>query len=212
MSAVQPPWSPEVADPDPITQFSRWFADALDVREPEPEAMTLATASPDGVPTLRWVLLKSWDDRGFVFYSNEHSAKGADMAANPVAALAWRWYHLERQVRAVGAVTAVDPEQSDRYFASRPRGAQIGAWASEQSSVVANRAFLEARMTELANRFEGGEVTRPPHWRGFRVQPTTLEFWQGRRDRVHDRVVYRDPTTTDPTSTDGGWVRERLAP
>lgn len=208
MSAIQPPWSPEMADPDPITQFSTWFADAQDVREPEPEAMALATASPDGIPTLRWVLLKSWDERGFVFYSNENSAKGADLAANPIAALGWRWYHLERQVRVVGPVSVVDPEQADGYFATRPRGSQIGAWASEQSAVIADRAFLEARVSEVEDRFEGGEVARPPHWGGFRVRPTTVEFWQGRRDRIHDRVRYR----RDPTAGNGDWRRDRLAP
>lgn len=203
-SAIQPPWSPEAADPDPITQFSTWFQDAKDVREPEPEAMTLATASPDGVPSLRWVLLKDWDARGFVFYSNERSAKGAELEANPVAALGWRWYHLERQVRAVGPVEAVDDAESDAYWATRPRGSQIGAWASDQSAAIADRAHLEARVAGVEDRFEGGDVPRPPHWRGFRVRPAVVEFWQGRRDRIHDRVVYR--------SGRDGWQRQRLAP
>lgn len=205
MSVTPPPWSPEVADPDPITQFSAWFDDAHAVREPEPEAMALATVSPDGTPALRWVLLKGFDHRGFVFYSNERSAKGEDLAANPVAALGWRWYHLERQVRVVGPVSAVDPATSDAYFATRPRGAQVGAWASEQSTVIADRTILEARMEDLGARFAGSDVARPPHWRGFRVAATTVEFWQGRRDRIHDRVRYsRQPA--------GTWQRERLAP
>lgn len=170
--------------------------------------MTVATVTTEGMPALRWVLLKAFDERGFVFYSNATSAKGADLAARPVAALAWRWYHLERQVRAVGPVTVIDPAQSDEYFASRPRGAQIGAWASEQSTVIPDRAFLEARVADLEKRFEGTAVERPPHWQGYRVQPATVEFWQGRRDRIHDRVVYRRGVTT----LDGGWLRERLAP
>lgn len=207
MSVIHPPWSPEGADPDPITQFSKWFQDALDVREPEPEAMALATASPDAVPALRWVLLKAWDEEGFVFYTNDSSAKGADLAANPVAALAWLWYHLERQVRVVGPVTAVASETSDSYFASRPRGSQIGAWASEQSEVIADRAFLEGRLRQVESRFEGVEVARPPQWRGFRVRPDTVEFWQGRRDRIHDRVLYRRHA-----GLPNGWQRQRLAP
>jgi pyridoxamine 5'-phosphate oxidase len=206
MSSIQPPWSPEVADPDPVAQFSAWFADAKDVRQGEPEAMALATVTPDGWPAVRWVLLKSWDERGFVFYSNERSAKGSDLDAHPAAALGWRWYHLERQVRVVGSVSAVAPERSDEYFASRPRGSQIGAWASEQSSVIADRASLEARIAELEARYEGHDVPRPPHWRGFSVEPTTFEFWQGRRDRIHDRVVYRRPASGD------GWERTRLSP
>lgn len=198
-------WAPEAADPDPIAQFSAWFDDAHAVRESEPEAMALATVSADGTPSLRWVLLKAFDERGFVFYSNERSAKGTDLDAHPVAALAWRWYHLERQVRVVGPVTAVDPAQSDAYFATRPRGAQVGAWASDQSAVIDDRALLEARVVDTERRFAGSDVPRPPHWRGFRVAPATLEFWQGRRDRIHDRVRYRPDAL-------GGWRRERLAP
>lgn len=206
MSAIQPPWAPELAAPDPVAQFSAWFADARDVRQGEPEAMALATITPDGMPAVRWVLLKGWDERGFVFYSNERSAKGADLAAHPVAALGWRWYHLERQVRVRGRVSDVSAEESDAYFATRPRGAQVGAWASEQSTVIPDRPYLEGRVAEVEHRYEDQDVPRPPHWRGFRVAPERFEFWQGRRDRLHDRVLYT-------RSADGrAWERCRLAP
>jgi pyridoxamine 5'-phosphate oxidase len=206
MSSIQPPWGPEHADPDPVAQFSAWFADAKDVRQAEPEAMALATVGVDGMPAVRWVLLKGWDERGFVFYSNERSAKGGDLDAHPVAALGWRWYHLERQVRVVGPVSAVSAEESDAYFATRPRGSQIGAWASDQSTEIPDRAYLEGRITELEHRYEGRDVPRPGHWRGFRVAPGRYEFWQGRRDRIHDRVLYT------PTADGSGWQRRRLAP
>ena len=179
MSSIQPPWAPEVADPDPVAQFSAWFADARDVRQGEPEAMALATVAADGTPAVRWVLLKGWDERGFVFYSNEHSAKGTDLDAHPAAALGWRWYHLERQVRVVGPVSAVTAGESDEYFAGRPRGSQIGAWASEQSSAIPDRAFLEGRIAEVEARYQGHDVPPAAALAGFPGGPGDLRVLAG---------------------------------
>lgn len=187
-----------------MAQFARWYAEAQASGEEEPEAMALSTVSAEGLPSVRFVLLKAADERGFVFFTNFRSAKGRHVEAHPVAALAFRWPILGRQVRAAGAVQAASAAESDSYFATRPRGAQLGAWASEQSQVISGRAALEARMQEVAERFAGGDVPRPPWWGGLRVVPDQVEFWQNRPDRLHDRIRFR--------RRPGGWVVERLAP
>ncbi len=192
-------------DADPVVQFSRWLADAVAARVPEPNAMTLATADADGVPSARVVLLKDVDQAGMTFYTNAGSAKGHDLAANPRAALVFCWLELERQVRVSGAVTPVARVQSAAYFASRPRASQLGAWASHQSSVVSSRGELEAAQTAAAERFDGTDVPLPAFWGGWRVDPVQVEFWQGRPGRLHDRLRYR-------RRADGAWLLERLAP
>jgi pyridoxamine 5'-phosphate oxidase len=194
----------EDMDPDPIAQFRRWFADAEAAGQPEPESMALATATPDGAPSVRFVLLKGADERGFVFYTNYRSRKGRELAASPVASLAFRWWTLERQVRAGGRVLVVGAEESDRYFSTRPRGAQLGAWASDQSEVLEGRRQLEVQLAEVTARFAGRDVTRPSWWGGYRVEPTEIEFWQGRPDRLHDRLRYSREGTR--------WRIERLSP
>jgi pyridoxamine 5'-phosphate oxidase len=198
------PLREEDLDPDPINQFQRWFDDAKAAGQPEPEAMALATATASGVPSVRFVLLRGLDHRGFVFYTNTNSRKGLELAANPVAALAFRWWTLERQVRVSGPVEPVDAEESDAYFTTRPRGAQLGAWASAQSDVLAERAVLEQEVEAMTRRFEGCEVTRPPWWGGYRVRPLEVEVWQGQPDRLHDRVRY--------LWVDTRWRLERLSP
>jgi pyridoxamine 5'-phosphate oxidase len=193
------------ADRDAIRQFQTWFAQALAAELPEPNAMTLATATPDGQPAARIVLLKAFDDSGFTFYTNYESRKGRALAANPRAALLFFWAELQRQVRIEGEVERVSEDESDEYFRSRPLGSQLGAWASHQSEVISGRDVLEARARELAERFADGEVPRPPLWGGFRVRPQTIEFWQGRPDRLHDRLRYQ---RVQPA----GWRIERLSP
>jgi pyridoxamine 5'-phosphate oxidase len=191
---------------EPFAQFAAWFAEIQAVSRLEPTAMTLATATPEGRPSARMVLLKGWDAGSFVFYTNYDSRKGGELAANPWAALVFYWPELERQVRVEGSVAPLPPEESDAYFASRPLGSRLGAWASAQSRVLPDRAVLEARMAALeADYPEGRPVPRPPYWGGFRVTPTRIEFWQGRLNRLHDRLCY----TRQP---DGGWLRERLSP
>jgi pyridoxamine 5'-phosphate oxidase len=191
-------------DPDPLAQFGRWFKEAVEAGLPEPNAMTLATATPDGRPSARVVLLKAFDERGFVLYSNYDSRKGRELAANPRAALVFHWQPLRRQVRIEGRVERVDPDESAAYFATRPLGAQLGAWASPQSAVIPSRDELIARYQRLAEEHEGLQVPLPPFWGGLRVVPEALEFWLGRESRLHDRLRY--------TRRPGGWTIERLAP
>ncbi len=191
-------------DPDPIRQFQRWFDEATSAGLIEPNAMTLATATRDGHPSARMVLLKGFDARGFVFYTNYESRKGGELEQNPQAALVFFWVELERQVRVEGRVERAAPAESDAYFASRPLGSQIGAWASAQSRVIAGREPLERRTAELEDEYAGREVPRPSQWGGYRVVPHVIEFWQGRPCRLHDRLRYRQK--------DGGWIVERLSP
>lgn len=190
---------------DPIELFRRWFADAQAAQMPQPDAMTLATVAADGRPSARIVLLKGVDARGFQFFTNYESRKAGELTADPRAALAFVWTPMFRQVRVTGDVTRLDAAESDAYFATRPRGSQIGAWASQQSRELADRAALEARVGELEERFAGGDVPRPPHWGGYLLEPREIEFWQGRENRLHDRFTY---TRTDG----GGWSRTRLQP
>ncbi|NWG20548.1 MAG: pyridoxamine 5'-phosphate oxidase [Chloroflexi bacterium] len=196
--------SEDEVDTNPLRQFQRWFDQAQAAGLAEPNAMTLATATPDGRPSARMVLLKGVDSGGFVFFTNYESRKGNELAANPWAALVFYWPELERQVRIEGRVARVAAEESDAYFASRPDGSRIGAWASRQSSVISGRAELERRVAELEATYAGGEVPRPPYWGGFRVTPDVIEFWQGRPGRLHDRIRYR--------REDSAWIIERLSP
>lgn len=189
---------------DPFRQFDQWFREAEAAKINEPNAMTLATASAEGVPSSRVVLLKGVDGRGFVFFTNYESLKGRDLAANPRASLVFPWLDLERQVIVSGTVTKVPREETDAYFQSRPIGSQLGAWASAQSTLVPDRDTLESNLRSIKKRYEGQPVPTPPHWGGYRVSPTTVDFWQGRRNRLHDRLRYR--------RTDEGWTIERLAP
>jgi pyridoxamine 5'-phosphate oxidase len=189
---------------DPVEQFCRWFDAALDAGLHEPNAMTVATAARDGRPSARVVLLKGFDSRGFVFYTNYEGRKGRELEENPRAALLFYWGELERQVRIEGTVSRASEEESDAYYASRPRGSRLGAWASEQSRTVEGREVLEDRIGDLEAEYEGHEVPRPPFWGGYRVRPEVVEFWQGRENRLHDRIVYR--------WEDGRWEIERLQP
>ena len=193
-------------DPDPLRQFQRWLHEAVQAELPEPTAMTLATVAADGAPDARIVLLKGVDAGGFLFFTNYQSRKGAELAARPLAALLFHWVELERQVRIEGAVSKAAPEESDAYFATRPHSARLGAWASPQSRVIPDREWLEQELAAVRERFaaQGKHVPCPPHWGGYRVAPTSLEFWQGRASRLHDRLRYR---------RDGvHWRLERLAP
>jgi pyridoxamine 5'-phosphate oxidase len=190
--------------PDPIKQFQRWFDAALDANLHEPNAMTVATATPKGHPSVRVVLLKGFDERGFVFYTNYEGRKAGELENNPRCALLFYWGELERQVRVEGRTIRVSGEESDAYYASRPRGSRLGALASRQSRPVEDRTILEQRLRRLKEEYEGREVPRPPYWGGFRVAPETIEFWQGRENRLHDRLIYR--------RDNGGWKIERLQP
>jgi pyridoxamine 5'-phosphate oxidase len=192
------------ADPDPYLMFSRWLSEAIEARLYEPNAMVLSTVSTDGAPSSRVVLLKGLDRNGLVFFTNLTSAKADDLAHRPRCALLFPWQEMERQVRVAGEAVPLDDEENDIYFASRPRTAQLGAWASPQSRPVASRADLESSLAEVERRFADRPVGRPPFWGGYRVVPDTVEFWQGRPGRLHDRLRYR--------REDGTWRLERLAP
>ena len=190
---------------DPIVEFARWFAQAQEAQLPESNAMTLATATTDGAPSARIVLLKAFDERGFVFFTDYRSRKGAELEANPRAALVFYWGELERQVRISGEVTLTSVEESERYFRSRPLGSRLGAWASHQSQVIAGRAALEKDLQEMGARYADGDVPLPPHWGGYRVVPDEIEFWQGRENRLHDRILY-------VLEGSRSWRVERLSP
>jgi pyridoxamine 5'-phosphate oxidase len=192
-------------DPDPIRQFHAWLHQALTAEVPEPYAMTLATATPDGLPSARVVLLRGVDERGFTFFTSYEGRKAGELEANPRAALVFYWAELERQVRVAGTVERASEAESDDYFRNRPRGSQLGAWASHQSEVLPGRATLERRLAELERQYADRDVPRPPTWGGYRVRPLAIEFWQGRRSRLHDRLRYR-------RAEDGAWVIERLSP
>lgn len=194
----------QTLDPDPHTQFARWFAEATTAGVRAPEAMTLATAAPDGTPSARMVLLKGRGPDGYVFFTNHESRKGHELAVNPRAALVLYWQPLDRQVRIEGTVERLGDDASYAYFASRPRGSRIGAWSSPQSRSVAGRDELERRYAETDARHPGDDVPLPPFWGGYRVVPSAMEFWQGRDNRFHDRVRYE--------RTGQGWQRQRLGP
>lgn len=191
-------------DQNPIHQFNLWFKQALDSKLYEPNVMTLATATPNGIPSARIVLLKGFDENGFTFYTNYESHKGRELAENPHAALVFFWAELERQVRVEGVVAKVDPEVSTAYFHSRPKGSQIGAMVSPQSKVIASRQELEQHINTLTDQYMDELVPRPAHWGGYVVKPTVIEFWQGRPSRLHDRIRYK--------LMDGNWIIDRLAP
>jgi len=191
-------------DSDPLEQFRRWYAEAEEAGVKVPQAVALATATADGAPSVRMVLLKGADERGFVFFTGYVSRKAAELEANPPAALLFHWDALGRQVRIEGRVARVAGQESDAYFATRPRGAQLAAAASQQSSVLRDRAEIDNRVAELAREHEGSNVRRPDHWGGYRLVPETYEFWQHRDDRLHDRLRYR--------RANGAWVVERLSP
>ncbi len=189
---------------DPMVEFARWFAEAQEAQVPEPNAMTLATADAQGGPSARIVLLKGFDERGFVFFTDYRSRKGEELAANPRVALVFYWGELERQVRITGRASRTTPAESEEYFRSRPLGSRLGAWVSHQSRVIPSRSVLEEGLREVEARFPDGDVPLPPHWGGYRVSPEAVELWQGRRGRMHDRLRYR--------RTPEGWTVERLAP
>jgi pyridoxamine 5'-phosphate oxidase len=193
------------AERDPFVQLGRWFEEAAAGEIYEPNAMALATVAADGRPSLRMVLLKGMDERGLSFFTNLESRKAQEIAANPNAALLFWWDRLHRQVRVEGAIEPVGPDEAEAYFATRPYGSRIGAWASPQSRVIEGRGWLEAREAALRERYpEADGVPRPTQWGGFRLRPETYEFWQGRRSRLHDRLCYR--------RQESSWVMERLAP
>lgn len=190
---------------NPIEQFRSWFDQAMQAEIPEPNAMTLATVDAENRPWQRTVLLKAYDERGFVFYTNYESRKAQQLAANPNASILFPWVSLERQVIINGTVEKVSTAESLKYFVSRPFSSRLGAWVSKQSSVISSRSLLEAKLQEMKNKFKDGDVPLPSFWGGYRIQPTSIEFWQGGAGRVHDRFMYSNPTN-------GDWTIERLAP
>lgn len=192
-------------DPNPFKQFGKWFQAAAEAEPVLPEAVSLATANREGRPSSRMVLLKDFDERGFVFYSNYESRKGKELAENPNAALCFYWRQLERQICITGTVSKVSREESESYFQTRPRGSQIGALTSRQSEVIAAREVLESRFQQLMAEYEGREILLPSYWGGYRLSPDTVEFWQGRPDRLHDRLLYK-------RQPGGPWELERLSP
>ena len=192
-------------DKNPITQFGKWMKDAISSKiVVEPNAMTLVTSTPDGKPSARVVLLKSLDKEGFVFYTNYESRKAKELNENPNACIVFDWHIMERQVRIEGIVKKTSKEESDRYFNSRPKDSQLGAWISPQSNFIDGRQELEDRKTKVESQFEEKPITRPPHWGGYVLKPHTIEFWQGRQSRLHDRLIY--------IKTDEEWILRRLAP
>jgi len=197
--------SEEDVDANAIKQFEKWWNEAVDSKIDEVNAMTLATASIDGLPSARIVLLKEFSEKGFVFFTNYESYKAQQLAENPKACLVFFWKELERQVRITGLIQKIGSVESDQYFNSRPESSRIGAWASPQSRVIESRDWLDEKFNELVNKMEGTEIKRPPHWGGYIVKPVVIEFWQGRPSRLHDRIQYT-------LEESGEWKIERLAP
>ncbi len=195
---------PENVDPDPIKQFDTWFEEAKKAELPEPNAMALSTSDPEGHPSTRMVLLKAFDQRGFVFYTNYNSRKSFQLEENPYASALFPWIILGRQVNIEGKVERISKSQSLKYFSSRPYGSQIGAWISDQSKVISSRSLLEKKWNEMVTKFKEGKVPLPDSWGGYRIIPRRIEFWQGQENRLHDRVLY--------SLHREGWKRERLAP
>ena len=189
--------------PDPTAQFNKWWDEAIDSKIVEANAMTIATANAEGIPSARIVLLKAFSSDGFIFFTNYESQKGADLVANPNAALLFFWKEMERQVRIEGTVEKISAEESDAYFKSRPVGSRIGAWASPQSKLIDDRSIIENNVEMFTEQF-GEDIPRPPHWGGYLVAPLKIEFWQGRSSRLHDRILY--------SRNDNGWTINRLAP
>lgn len=192
-------------DPSPIKQFGKWYEKALRADLIHPNAFTLTTSTTAGKPSARVVLLKDYDERGFVFYSNSKSKKGSEISDNPFASFCFWWGELERQIRIEGRIEKVSQDEADAYFATRPRGSQLGAWASNQSSVIPNREVLEKRILQFESKFNDKDIPRPPYWNGYRLAPNVIEFWQGRDNRLHDRLRYS-------LQEEGKWIIERLAP
>ncbi|MFO0863395.1 MAG: pyridoxamine 5'-phosphate oxidase [Gemmataceae bacterium] len=191
-------------DPSPFPLFARWYADAENANIPDFNALTLATSTPDGLPSARIVLLRGFDERGFAFYTNYESRKGLELASNPRAAMVFFWSLFQRQIRIEGSIIKQTADESDFYFSNRPEGHRLGALVSPQSQVVPSRHFLEERMVDLTKQYQGSDVPRPEYWGGYRLVPESIEFWQGRENRLHDRLRYR--------RSDSGWILERLAP
>ncbi|MDE3235072.1 MAG: pyridoxamine 5'-phosphate oxidase [Bacteroidota bacterium] len=190
---------------NPIEQFARWWEDAIKSEIDEVNAMTVATATKEGVPAARIILLKGFDERGFIFFTNYQSAKGNEIADNPQVALLFFWKELERQIRISGTIEKIGAKDSDDYFQSRPAGSRLGAWSSPQSTVIESRQVIEDNYARYEQQFDNGNIPRPPHWGGYLVKPQKIEFWQGRSSRMHDRLLYS-------LQADGQWKLERLAP
>ena len=194
----------KIIDKDPIAEFARWMKEVIDKKFPEPNAMVLSTVSQEGRPSSRILLLRGFDEKGFVFYTNYHSKKGKDIEQNPHASMNFFWHDAEKQVRIEGVLEKLSPAESDAYFRTRPRESQLGAWTSQQSESISNRTELEKKYKETEEKFKGVDVPRPPHWGGYLLKPDVIEFWQGRPSRLHDRIQY--------TLKNEKWVIERLAP